>query len=229
VVFGKSTTSGLMLNERFGDFDPSSFVAGLIRAKGACLGAKFPPEVLVEGGQWSWQELADIRETLEPTDIVVKSANVYDGKKAAILVMSPTTYGTLGVILPDLYSPSRGERIRAVLFCPVTVERLVPEGSLAPLPHPDKSYGQPARVQVFEPDIIFDERGALRVLLGVEAAVVAKGSTIEGLATTTFQIDVPAERDEEADALVKGLLSTPPIVFRPRECGPACDGCEWGK
>lgn len=196
VVVCRSSTGAALMVARFEEFPWDSFAAGVTLANGVGVCRKPAPEAVVTGDAWSPQALQDIAD-LGPDDLVVKSGNVYDGRRVGVLLGHEQGFGTMGKIYPDLAATGAATGCPAPVLVPMLSEKLVPPGALLPSDYPDTALGWASRFLVYQPDQIFDERDAIKLLTGGDALIVGRGASVDGYSVTTYHVSVedggPAE------------------------------------
>ena len=196
VVVCRSSTGAALMVARFEDFPWDSFAAGVTLANGVGVCRKPAPEAVVTGDAWSPQALQDIAD-LGPDDLVVKSGNVYDGRRVGVLLGHEQGFGTMGKIYPGLAATGEAKGCPAPVLVPMLSEKLVPPGALLPSGYPDTALGWASRFLVYQPDLIFDERDAIKLLTGGDALIVGRGASVDGYSVTTYHVSVedggPAE------------------------------------
>lgn len=228
VVVCRSSTGAALMIARFPDFPWDSFAAGVTRSQGVCVCRKPAPEAIVAGDGWTQMALTDVPD-LGPHDLVVKSGNVYDGRRVGVLLGHEQGHGTMGKIYPGLGRDGSATGCPAPVLVPMLSEKLVPPGALMPSGYPDSSLGWASRFLVYQPDMIFDERDAIRVLTGGEALIVGRGASVDGFSVTTYHVTVDAGVAADAlFALVDSVKGADLLPFEEQECVAEASGCAWG-
>jgi hypothetical protein len=227
VVVCRSSTAATLMVERWPGFPWPSFAAGVTLQKGVCVNRLPAAEAVVERGAWRQQSLGDLTD-LGPGDLVVKSGNLYDGERVGVLLGGPSGFGTMGRIFPELAATGEAKGCRAKVVAPMLSEKLVPPAALSASAFPGSSLGWGARLMVYRPDYVFDERDALRVLTGGEAAIVGRGASLDGYSVTTYHVSVADGGRARLFDVVDGVKGSQPLPFQARECSGDCTGCSWG-
>ena len=228
LVVCRSSTCAALMVERWPDFPWETFVAGVTVAEGVGVLRRPASEALVTGDRWASRPLAEVAD-LGPADLVVKSANAYDGANAGVLLGHRAGYGTMARIYRDLEATGEATGCPARVLVPMLSEKLVPPGELRPSGYPDTSLGWASRFFVYRPDLIFDERDALRVLTGCEVRIVGRGATLDGLSLTTYHAEVPPDRAPALFAAVDAAKGAEPLPFDTAEVALRAAGTDWGR
>lgn len=227
VVVCRSSTGAALLVARFPDFPWESFAAGVTLSQGVGVLRKPAPEAIVEGAHWTPKALPDIKD-LDASDLVVKSGNVYDGRRVGVLLGHREGYGTMGRIYPGLGAKGEATGCPAPVLVPMLSEKLVPPAALVPSGYPDHALGYASRYLVYQPDLIFDERDAIRLLVGGEALIVGRGASVDGVSVTTYHVSVPETAAAALFALVDSVKGADLLPFEEQDCVGEPAGCSWG-
>jgi len=131
VVVCRSSTGAALMVARFEDFPWDSFAAGVTLVNGVGVCRKPAPEAVVTGDTWSPQALQDIAD-LGPDDLVVKSGNVYDGRRVGVLLGHEQGFGTMGKIYHGLAVTGRRQVVRHRSWCPCSVKNWSHQGRSCP-------------------------------------------------------------------------------------------------
>lgn len=226
LILCKSTTCAALAVERWPDFPWQSFVAGITWPEGVCVNRLPSKEAVVEGDRWDQRGLASVSD-LGPDDVVVKSGNIYDGERVGVLLGHKEGFGTMGVIFPGLAGSGRAAGCPAKVLAPMLTEKLTAPRLLEPARYPDSSLGWGARLLVYRPDELLDERLAMELLTGATVRIVGKGASADGYAVTTYHAEGDAEAAAKLTALVDEVKGTRPLPFERRGCSAECRGCTW--
>lgn len=227
VIICRSTTCAALMVSRWSDFPWESFAAGVTHAKGVCVNRKPAAEALVTGDKWTYRALSEIGD-LSQTDLIVKSGNAYDGRNVGVLLGHRQGFGTMGRIFPGLDQNGEATGCPARVVAPMLSEKLVPEGTLKQSEYPDSSLGWASRFMVYRPDLIFDERDAIRVLTGGDAAIVGRGASVDGFSVTTYHVTIAEANAPALFALIDSVKGADLLPFEEYECTGDCANCFWG-
>lgn len=226
VILCRSTTAATLLVHRWPEFPWQSFVAGVVARDGVTVQRQPAAEAVVRDQSWVQQPLGEITD-LSSDDLIIKSANAYDGQWAGVLLGHRAGFGTMGRIYPELERSGKAAGCAAKVVSPMLSEKLLPAGSLRDSGYPDLALGWPSRFLVFRPDRIFDERDALRELGANEVRIVSRGASHDGHSVTTYHVAVDDEAAPSLLAAVDAAKGAEPLAFA---VGPALagdDGDSW--
>jgi|GEM_PF-1722069 len=202
VVVCRSTTGAALMVHRWPQFPWQSFAAGVTTSENVGVLRQPAAEALVTGDSWRQVPLSDIRD-LGPSDLIVKSANTYDGRRAGVLLGHRQGHGTMGRIYPELDRTGDAAGCPAKVVVPMLSEKLLPPDALEPSGYPDAALGWASRFMVYTPDLILDERQAITELVGGLVRIVGRGASLDGLSVTSYHVDLP---DEQAAAKLYALI-----------------------
>ncbi len=226
VIVCRSSTCAALMVARWPDFPWESFAAGVTHSKGVCVNRKPAAEALVTGDTWTYKAF-DVAE-LGSEDLIVKSGNAYDGRNVGVLLGHQQGFGTMGRIFPGLNETGQPTGCTARVVAPMLAEKLVPEGSLRPSGYPDSSLGWGSRFLVYQPDLIFDERDAIRVLTGGDAAIVGRGASVDGYSVTTYHVAIDDSGAKALFELVDSVKGADLLPFEECDCAAESGECSWG-
>ncbi len=226
VIVCRSATCASLMVAKWPDFPWESFAAGVTRKQGVCVNRKPAAEALVTGERWTHKAF-DVA-TLNNDDLIVKSANAYDGQECGTMLGHKQGFGTMGRIFPGLNQTGEPTGCTARVVAPMLTEKLAPQGTLKPSGYPDSSLGWASRFLVWKPHLIFDERDAIRVLTGGDTAIVGRGASVDGYSVTTYHVTVDEARAPALFALVDSVKGAEPLPFAETDCPADCTNCSWG-
>lgn len=117
----------------------------------------------------------------------------------------------------------------APVAAPMLSSKLVPPDVLGPSGYPESSLGWASRLMVYEPDYVFDERDALRLISGGEVRLVGCGAGADGYAVTTYHVNAGEPGWRRLLDLIDRVKGAQPLPLAERDdCGTGCPGCTWG-
>lgn len=228
VVVCRSSTGAALMIARFEDFPWDSFAAGITLSQGVAVLRQPAPEAVVEGDAWTAQALPDVAD-LGVDDLVVKSANVYDGRRVGVLLGHEEGFGTMGKIFPGLAAGNGAVGCPAPVLVPMLSEKLVPPGALLPSGYPDAALGWASRFLVYQPDMIFDERDAIKLLTGGDALIVGRGASVDGYSVTTYHVSIDEGGPAELlTALIDSVKGADLLPYEEQPAAAATAQRPWG-
>ncbi len=227
VVVCRSSTCAALMVARWPEFPWRSFAAGITWQRGVCVNPVAGAEAVVRGDAWTQEGLGAVGD-LGPDDLIVKSGNIYDGRRVGVLLGHRQGYGTMGRIYPMLGKTGSATQPLAPVVMPMLSEKLVAPDALTPSGYPDSSLGWASRLMVCEPEHVFDERDAIRLIAGGEVRVVGAGAGADGYSVTTYHVETADAGAQRLFGLIDKVKGAVPLPFAERDCDGECRGCSWG-
>lgn len=227
VVMCRSSTCAALMVSKWPEFPWRSFAAGITWRRGVCVNPVPGAEAVVRGDAYSQEGMGAV-DDLGAQDLIVKSGNLYDGRRVGVLLGHRQGYGTMGRIYPALSKTGVAAEPIAPVVAPMLSEKLVSPDALAASGYPDSSLGWASRLMVYEPAHIFDERDALKLISGGEVRLVGSGAGADGYSVTTYHVSAPEAGVRKLFELIDRVKGAEPLPFPERECNAECLGCSWG-
>lgn len=186
-------------------FSRRGFCRGVTVARGSKVArAEFPGDVILRGGTWEkGKTIFDVADDLKAGDVVLKGANVFDGRGQAAVQIGHPTGGTILATIPTVV----GRRVR--LIVPVGLEKRVFEdvNVLAARCNSPRAHG-PRLMPM--PGRTFTELDAIRLLTGAEAFLIAAGGIYGAEGAAYLGVDGTEEEIDTAIELMQSLADEPP-------------------
>jgi hypothetical protein len=228
VIVCRSSTGAAIMVQRWPEFPWQSFAAGITAADRVAVLRQPAAEAVVEHGGWRQAAITSVAD-LGPDDLIVKSANTYDGRRAGVLLGHRQGFGTMGRIYSGLDAAGQATGCPARVVVPMLTEKLVPPCELQASSYPDSALGWASRFMVYEPDLIFDERKAMVVLAKCDSVrIVGRGAAYDGASVTTYHVEVAGDGIGKLHALIDQAKGARALPFATGEAAGSAQGAPWG-
>jgi hypothetical protein len=214
IVIVAGTTNGYVAEEILkthniaGDFSRKKFFRGISLPPNLSVTKEgrhadesmFPGDVVIDKGVWQkGKTIADVVDSLQEGDVVLKGANALDlrHKRAAVLIGHPKA-GTIGLALSAVV----GRRVK--LIVPVGVEKRV-EGDLDDLTAKLNSPGAEGYRMLPVPGEVFTEIDALEVLTAARVDLIAAGGVCGAEGSVWLAVSGEPEQEEFASQVIDSV------------------------
>jgi len=167
---------------------------------------KFPGDVVITKGVWQkGKTLADVIDSLNEGDVILKGANAIDltHRQAAILIGHPQA-GTIGLALPAVV----GRRVRLII--PVGLEKRV-NGDLNTLAAKLNAPGAGGYRLLPVPGEVFTELDALRALTAADVELIAAGGVCGAEGGCWIAVTGEEEQEAFAEQVLASVADEPPF------------------
>ena len=178
-----------------------------VTAEGRLVGeSKFPGDVVITKGVWQkGKTIADVIDSLEEGDVILKGANTLDlnRNQAAILIGHPKA-GTIGLALPAVV----GRRVRLII--PIGLEKRV-NGDLNILAEKLNAPGAGGYRLLPVPGEVFTELDALKALTAANVELIAAGGVCGAEGGCWIAVTGEKEQEEFAEQIIASVADEPPF------------------
>ena len=168
--------------------------------------SKFPGDVVITKGVWQkGKTLADVIDSLNEGDVILKGANAIDltHRQAAILIGHPKA-GTIGLALPAVV----GRRVRLII--PVGLEKRV-NSDLNTLAAKLNAPGAGGYRLLPVPGEVFTELDALRALTAADVELIAAGGVCGAEGGCWIAVTGEEEQEAFAEQVLASVADEPPF------------------
>jgi len=166
----------------------------------------FGGDVIIVKGEWiKTKTIAEIVDTLQEGDVVLKGANAldYQNKRAALLIGHPKA-GTVGLTLPAVL----GRRVRLII--PVGLEKRI-TGNLDEIAATLNSPGAEGNRFMPIPGEVFTEIEALKALTAAKVELVAAGGVCGAEGAVWLAVSGEPEQEEYAAQVIASVADEEPF------------------
>ncbi len=218
LVMVAGTTNGYVAEEILkayniaGDFSRKHFFRGVnlpptktVTKEGRLAdGSKFPGDVVIVRGEWQkGKTIADVVDSLEEGDVILKGANALDlaHRQAGILIGHPKA-GTIGLAIPAI----AGRRVRLII--PIGLEKRV-DADLNVLAAKLNAPGVGGYRLLPVQGEVFTELEALRALTAAEVELIAAGGVCGAEGAVWIAVSGEPEQEEFAEQVIASVADEP--------------------
>ena len=166
--------------------------------------SKFPGDVVITKGVWQkGKTIADVIDSLEEGDVILKGANTLDltRNQAAILIGHPKA-GTIGLALPAVV----GRRVRLII--PIGLEKRV-NGDLNILAEKLNAPGAGGYRLLPVPGEVFTELDALKALTDANVELIAAGGVCGAEGSCWLAVSGNEEQEAFAEEICASISGEP--------------------
>ncbi|MEN6375761.1 MAG: hypothetical protein ABFD75_13410 [Smithella sp.] len=170
--------------------------------------SEFPGDVVITNGIWQkGKTIFDVINDLKEGDLILKGANALDlrHQRAAILIGHPQA-GTIGAAFQAVV----GRRVHLLL--PIGLEKRI-DGDLDAIARQLNAPAAKGPRFFPVPSPVFTEIDAIALLTRAKAEIIASGGVCGAEGSIWLAVNGTDQQMNDADALIKAIISEPPFTF----------------